>query len=145
MPYYPRPLKSSPEERARNWELVQKYRAKTPDWKEKHNRARREYNKRNPEMKLYRSAKWRAKTDGLEFNIDVSDIAIPATCPILGTPLFFTDGLKTNNTPSLDRVDNTKGYVKGNVRVISVKANTMKGDLALDIMDKFIRYMKWEI
>jgi hypothetical protein len=46
---------------------------------------------------------------------------------------------------SLDRVDNTKGYIPGNVRVISRKANIMKADLTVDLLEKLINYIKNEI
>jgi hypothetical protein len=46
---------------------------------------------------------------------------------------------------SLDRVDNTKGYIPGNVRVISRKANLMKSSLTLDVLEKLIKYIKNEI
>jgi hypothetical protein len=34
----------------------------------------------------------------------------------------------SDNTPALDRVDNTKGYVKGSVLVTSSRANVLKRD-----------------
>ena len=55
---------------------------------------------------------------------------IPESCPILGIPLFM--GTRHNpNSPSLDRVDNTLGYVKGNVQVISYRANALKKDASI--------------
>jgi hypothetical protein len=46
---------------------------------------------------------------------------------------------------SLDRVDNDKGYITGNVRVISRKANLMKSSLTIDILKKLIKYINNEI
>ena len=78
---------------------------------------------------LLNKAKNRAKKKGLEFNIDVSDVVIPKICPVLGIDII-TDlqGRYTHNSPSIDRIDNDKGYVKGNVRVISHRANHLKGN-----------------
>lgn len=84
---------------------------------------------RTPEYKLYHSAKRRAKIKGLDFDIDLDDVIIPEYCPIL-TYLKLETCITTvcDHSPSLDRIDPTKGYVKGNVHVISYKANTMKND-----------------
>ena len=76
------------------------------------------------EYALYNTAKKRAKKLKREFTIDVSDVVIPEYCPCLGVPLEK----HTDYAPSLDRIDPSKGYVKGNVWVISVKANRIKND-----------------
>jgi hypothetical protein len=89
-------------------------------WKKYH------YNTTN-QQRMLRAAKHRAKINGLEFDIDVSDIVIPEVCPILGIPLILNLREKRQDgSPSLDRIDSTKGYVKGNVFVISYRANTIK-------------------
>lgn len=82
------------------------------------------------QMKMYRRAKARASERGLEFNIGPDDVVIPNTCPILGTPIYVTTGKSGafDNSPSLDRIDNALGYVKGNVWVISQLANAMKAN-----------------
>jgi hypothetical protein len=76
---------------------------------------------------MIRGAKHRAKTKGLDFDIDIHDIIIPETCPVFGFPL--TRGLdrsRGNCSATLDRIDNEKGYVKGNVIVVSWMANCIK-------------------
>ena len=83
---------------------------------------------------LYVGAKQRAKRRNLDFNIQLSDIIIPKNCPIFGTPikLFLEDMSQSNisraNSPSLDRIDSTKGYVKNNIIVLSYRANIVKGN-----------------
>jgi hypothetical protein len=74
-------------------------------------------------------AKSRCKKSGLEFSITTDDVDIPATCPILGIKIEQTKGRSGafKNSPSLDRIDNSKGYIPGNVQVISQLANSMKG------------------
>lgn len=77
---------------------------------------------------LYRMKK-RARDKGLEFNLDASDLIIPAVCPIFGTPLAFSTDKFDPNQPSMDRINPKKGYVKGNVCVISLRANKIKSRL----------------
>lgn len=85
-------------------------------------------------LKLLHAAKKRAKLKGLDFDLKPEDIAIPSHCPVLGIPLFSNTGqgrmggALSQNAPSLDRIDNAKGYIKGNVCVISRRANTLKGN-----------------
>lgn len=81
-----------------------------------------------PEWKMHQRAKMRSKASGLEFNISVEDIEIPDICPILGIRLNMNSGKSGayKNSPSLDRINNDMGYTKGNIQVISQKANAMK-------------------
>lgn len=74
-------------------------------------------------------AKKRAKKMGIPFNIKPSDVNIPDLCPVFGTPMVYSRGSgRTDNSPSLDRVINSNGYVKGNVIVVSWLANRIKND-----------------
>jgi hypothetical protein len=83
----------------------------------------------NLERVLYRSAKERAVKWGLPFTIKLSDIMIPKRCPVFGLRLMHGigkgRGLKLNS-PTLDRINSAKGYVPGNVAVISWRANLIK-------------------
>ena len=84
-----------------------------------------------PEWYLYSSAKRRAKKRGVEFDIVVDDIFIPTHCPILGIELSFEGGVPgkaSDFSPSLDRIDSTKGYIEGNIAVISYRANVIKNN-----------------
>jgi hypothetical protein len=102
---------------------------------------------RDPVYQLYYGAKSRANKSELEFDIELSDITIPERCPILDVLLFGNHlGKRPNiNSPSLDRVDNDKGYVKGNVRVISYVANRYKSNLSKDSIDRLYRYVNGEL
>lgn len=84
--------------------------------------------RKNPEVELYRRVKSRARKQKLAFDLQLSDIVIPEFCPVLHIPLFIGEGIASPNSPSMDRIDPTKGYTKDNVQVISYKANTMKSD-----------------
>jgi hypothetical protein len=79
------------------------------------------------EYMLYQAAKSRARRLQIPFTISCSDIVIPKTCPILGTPIHHHAGTLKEDSPSLERVYPSDGYVSGNVVVISHKANRMKG------------------
>ena len=80
-------------------------------------------------------AKERAKLKQLNFNIDLEYVRslVVTHCPVLGIPLEWS-ALRGNGvvivpgSPSLDRIDPTKGYVKGNVWIISYRANTIKNN-----------------
>lgn len=78
---------------------------------------------------LLNNAKRRAAKLGLQFNLALEDIDIPEVCPVLGTVLAKEPSLKNRDlSPSLDRIDPNGGYVRGNVRVISFRANTLKSN-----------------
>lgn len=100
------------------------------------------YWKNNPERKLYHKAKQRAKAGDYEFSIDVSDIIIPDVCPVLGIPIFHGVGKVCDNSPSLDKINPKLGYVKGNVSVISYKANRYKNDLTVENLENLLAYAK---
>lgn len=86
-------------------------------------------------------ARKRAVKKGLDFNIDRSDIIVPSICPILNIPLFRGDRAAGPNSPSLDRIDSSKGYIKGNVQVISNKANLIKSDATPEELMKVALFM----
>jgi hypothetical protein len=98
------------------------------------------YSKKYVNKYLLKGAKFRAKQKGLEFSITEDDVFIPQNCPIFGTKLVFERGVGYGNKesqPSLDRIDNKKGYIKGNVWVISSLANNMKSNSTLEQLKIF--------
>ncbi len=77
--------------------------------------------------RMWQGAKQRAKKKGIAFDITKEDIVIPETCPILGISIVFgAKGNPRRHSPSLDRKDNSIGYTKDNIQVISNLANSMK-------------------
>lgn len=119
-----------------------KHKRNTPEHRERQAAYMKEWRTREPLKRLYCGAKSRAKRLGQEFNISLEDLQIPLTCPILNIPLYRTDGKATDNSPSLDRIDNSKGYVKGNVQIISNKANKHKADLSLEDIQRLFAYSR---
>jgi len=132
-------IKESPEGRTR-----EKVRKATPEYRAMRDLATEKY-RTTPKGKatmLFLAARGTAKTKGLEFSIDHSDVVIPTHCPVFGTPLDCAAGHRAANLPSLDRIDNTKGYIKGNVWVISWRANRIKQDASLEELELLVRAVK---
>ena len=109
-----------------------------------HLKQRRKRHSKNPKVRLREGARARAIKKGLYFDIptwrDVHEIA--KLCPILKIPMFTGKGVSTDNSPTLDRIDNSKGYVKGNIHIISRKANQMKSNANLKDIEMLYNYMK---
>jgi len=97
---------------------------------------------RSIEGHLYYNAKQRASVSGLDFNITIEDIIVPDICPALGISLFRSKGKPTDNSPSLDRLDSSEGYIKGNINVISMKANRMKSNATLAELEALLAWRK---
>lgn len=92
-----------------------------------------EYQKERKSYQLYYRAKRRAFEKNLDFSIteeDIIEVGIPSICPVFGVPM------KGRYAHSLDRIDSSKGYIKGNIQVISRRANTLKGDATAEELRK---------
>jgi flagellar basal body rod protein FlgC len=92
--------------------------------------------------RLYNSSRVRAEKIGIEHTILPDDIPTPTHCIYLGTKLEYRikeerGDLMRRNTPSIDRIDNSRGYVPGNVQVISWMANTMKSNASFEDLISF--------
>ena len=116
-----------------------KYRLKH---KEKYAENQRVFRKKNPEKILLSLAKQRAKRKGIEFNISVSDIVIPETCPILNIPLSVGSRKFHNASPSIDRIDHSLGYISGNIRIVSHRGNLLKSDATINELQSVIEYLR---
>lgn len=118
----------------RVWSLEDKaayyreYRKRKP---EKQKKASKNYRASHPIRALINGAKGRAKTKGLPFDLDESDLVAPTHCPVLGIELNYEASHNNDASPSLDRRTPALGYVRGNVTVISRRANILK----LDVID----------
>ena len=86
-----------------------------------------------------------AKKRGIEFDLTTEDldyIGIPISCPIMGIPLKWNKGKPRDNSYSFDRIDSSRGYVRDNIQIISMKANRAKNDLTSEELKKFSQYFK---
>ena len=66
----------------------------------------------------------------------------PDYCPILGIKLELNNKTTADNSPSFDKVLPERGYVKGNVQIISYKANRLKSNMSIEDFKKFIEYIE---
>ena len=99
-------------------------------------------NKREDDIvwKILRGAKGTANKKGLEFNLEEVDIVIPEKCPLLLEPLTNIQGMGfVFENASIDRIDSTKGYIKGNIQIISRRANSMKNDATKEQLITFAK------
>lgn len=96
----------------------------------------------DPRPKMLSSAKQRAKAKGLWFTITVKDILIPSICPLLEIPIIMGNDKIIDNSPTLDRIVNKLGYVKGNIIVISHLANRCKQSLNSTELFKLAQNLK---
>lgn len=101
---------------------------------------RRRRRKTHPERYLWMAARIRARRDGLKFNIKPGDVVIPSRCPILGIKLIAGGKRRTDNTISLDRINPARGYVKGNIIVVSWRVNRLKSDASLHELCRIASY-----
>ena len=97
---------------------------------------------RGRQYTLLKKARERAKTSNIECTITLDDIMIPERCPVLGIPIVSNTGARHPGNPSLDRHDNSKGYVPGNVHVISLRANLIKNNATPDELERVALYAK---
>ena len=98
-----------------------------PGFRAQHNEKWRVYTKNNYEKRLLSSIKSKCIKYNIEFNLDLSDIIIPEVCPITKIPLVIhKERGKFIDTPSIDRIDPTKGYTKSNIRFVCFWYNVAK-------------------
>ncbi len=103
-----------------------------------------------PVSSMLSRAKRRAIVRDVVFAISAQDITIPPYCPVLGVKLtwrgdYDDEGPRPGPRPSsatLDRIVPSLGYVPGNVRVISHRANTIKNDATADELEAVARYAR---
>jgi hypothetical protein len=115
---------------------------KNPAVRRRINDRRNEARKLNPALELWRLARTRARANGLAFNIDVSDVRVPALCPVFGIPLRWGCAKRQIDcSPTIDRLVPGLGYVKGNVRVISWRANRIKSDATPEELAALLAYV----
>ena len=100
-------------------------------------------NARNKVSQILGRLKHRAAKAGIPFNLEREDIIIPTHCPILGIELKWNQGKGYHpDSPSVDKINPKLGYVKGNVRVISARANLLKNDATVEELEKVLEDLR---
>jgi hypothetical protein len=92
--------------------------------------------------RMWHLAKARATKFNLPFALTQDMLVVPVVCPILGIPLAHGVKKFTDNSPSLDRIKPEKGYVTGNVQVISMLANRIKTNATTEQIRKVADYLE---
>lgn len=125
------------EYRKRNKEILD---AQRKEWahsnKEKQHEYHRRYRENDPIAYYIRTKRAESKKKGLEFRLTKEDLVIPEVCPVFKTP--FLKGTKF--AMSIDRIDNTKGYIPNNIQIMSRLANTMKNEAT---PEQLIQFANW--
>jgi hypothetical protein len=112
----------------------------------------REYQKKRRKNFDYRlqmlinASKQRAKDKNRVHEITVKDIKaiypIDGKCPIFGIQLEFNSAGFRENSPSIDRIDSSRGYTVDNIQIISWKANRIKSYATVEELETIVSYMK---
>jgi len=86
--------------------------------------------------RLWAAARARTRTKRTTFDESAKPTEIPEVCSLTGLPLSLkrpnAKGGYGPRRPSIDRIDSSKGYVNGNVRIVSQWANIAKHTLKTD-------------
>lgn len=136
------------DNREAHLKAVAKYEQDNPEVRLSVNKRYREKNKHTLDyriMHMCAKAKTRAKKKGWDFDLDKDYIKsiwpVDNLCPVYKTPFVMCE-TNSNQNASLDRIDSSKGYVKGNVMVISWRANNLKSDASLHELEVLVEYLK---
>ena len=134
----------TPERLKRSQIRRQELRESDPAVRRRENELCRIGNEKNIINYLLRGARSRCKISGLQCTVTSADIKLVHICPLLGIPLKIAKGVgnANANSYSLDRIDNSKGYIPGNVWIISRRANLIKSDATLEELEKITQGLK---
>lgn len=89
-----------------------------------------------------------AKRRGVKMKLCLEDLECPDTCPVLGIALDYTCTRKSGTSgqsehkASFDRINPSKGYVSGNVVIVSWRANRIRNNGTAAEHAKIARYYK---
>ena len=100
----------------------------------------------NPIPQMLSNSRIRAQKKSIPHTIDASYLEKiwpkDNMCPVLGSKfeMGYKNGKSKNFSPSLDRIITKKGYVYGNLVIISDIVNRLKSDATLEDMEKILKF-----
>lgn len=89
----------------------------------------------------FRRKKANATRIGWDWTVQFGELEWPTHCPVLGMELDYFSEFVKENSPSFDRIDSGLGYVKGNVRIMSWRANRIKNNGTAEEHRKIADYL----
>jgi hypothetical protein len=106
------------------------------------------------------SSVWYARASGIYYSARRKKVAVgfpnvaalaahvmaiaPARCPVFDVPFVERGAGFSKWSPSIDKIDPAKGYVPGNIQVVSLFANCMKRDATKEQLRAFARWVRKE-
>jgi hypothetical protein len=99
----------------------------------------------DPHRYIFRNKKSRAKASGVDFSITFEEITFPTHCPVFGVLIDYSlskGGICNDHSPSFDRIDPNKGYVSGNVIVVSNLANRIKTNATVEQLERVASFYR---
>lgn len=96
----------------------------------------------HPCYDMWSNAKHRSVKQGVAFDLDLEDLEIPTHCALLGIPLLKGSSSHSDSSPTLNKIIPNKGYVKGNVQIISMRANRIKDNATFEEFERV--YLNWK-
>jgi hypothetical protein len=93
-------------------------------------------------------AKVRAKNAGFDYDPAIKaevESNIPSHCPCCGCEIEYIHTKRGPSNPSLDRVDNSKGYVLGNCFITCWRCNSLKRHGTIQDFENILAYMRARI
>jgi hypothetical protein len=93
------------------------------------------------QARLFSYKKRNAQAAGKKWGLLPGDIVWPKRCPLLGVKIDYFSPKQSDRSPSFDQIRPGKGYIKGNVQIVSLRANRIKSDATPEELQKIAKYM----
>ena len=130
-------------------ERQQKRRVDKKEEMQSYGREYRIKNKNNFEFRLQgllNASRSRAKEKNRENTLVMQDLKelfpVDGKCPVFGFNLEWNGNGFRETSPSIDRIDSSRGYTKDNIQIISWKANRIKGYATVEDLETVLAYLK---